>query len=86
MGCFGLTEPEAGSDPGSMKTRARRESIGGRVVYALTGSKTWITNSPIADVFVVWAKDEAGVVRGFLLEKVCAARLRPCLMMGIPWE
>jgi glutaryl-CoA dehydrogenase len=65
VGCFGLTEPDAGSDPGSMKTRARRVRDG----WALTGSKTWITNSPIADVFVVWAKDDEGVVRGFVLEK-----------------
>lgn len=65
VGCFGLTEPGAGSDPGGMKTRAR--SIEGG--YLLSGSKTWITNSPIADVFVVWAKDDAGEIRGFLLEK-----------------
>ena len=65
IGCFGLTEPDAGSDPGSMKTRARR-SPGG---WILNGSKTWITNSPIADVFVVWARDDEGRVRGFVLEK-----------------
>ena len=65
VGCFGLTEPNAGSDPGSMATRARR-SPGG---WVLTGTKTWITNSPIADVFVVWAKDDEGKVRGFVLEK-----------------
>ncbi len=65
IGCFGLTEPDAGSDPGSMKTRARRTPGG----WVLNGSKTWITNSPIADVFVVWAKDDEGRVRGFVLEK-----------------
>jgi glutaryl-CoA dehydrogenase len=65
VGCFGLTEPDAGSDPGSMKTRARRTAGG----WSLTGSKTWITNSPIADVFVVWAKDDEGRIRGFVLEK-----------------
>jgi glutaryl-CoA dehydrogenase len=65
VGCFGLTEPNAGSDPGSMQTRARR-SRGG---WVLNGSKTWITNSPIADVFVVWGKDDEGNVRGFVLEK-----------------
>jgi glutaryl-CoA dehydrogenase len=65
VGCFGLTEPDAGSDPGSMRTRARRVPGG----YALSGTKTWITNSPIADVFVVWAKGDDGRIRGFLLEK-----------------
>ncbi len=65
VGCFGLTEPDAGSDPGGMKTRAK-EVDGG---YSLTGSKMWISNSPIADVMVVWAKDEGGVIRGFILEK-----------------
>ncbi|HZY34843.1 MAG TPA: acyl-CoA dehydrogenase [Rhodanobacter sp.] len=65
IGCFGLTEPNHGSDPGSMITRARKVTGG----YALSGSKTWITNSPIADVFVVWAKDDEGVIRGFVLEK-----------------
>ena len=64
IGCFGLTEPNHGSDPGSMETRAR--SIDGG--YRLTGAKTWISNSPIADVFVVWAKLD-GVIRGFILEK-----------------
>lgn len=64
VGCFGLTEPDAGSDPASMKTRAEKVDGG----YKLTGSKMWITNSPIADVFVVWAKLE-GVIRGFVLEK-----------------
>ncbi len=65
VGCFGLTEPDAGSDPGGMKSRARRTPGG----WVLDGTKTWITNSPIADVFVVWAKDEEGKVRGFVLEK-----------------
>ena len=65
IGCFGLTEPDHGSDPGSMSTRARAVSGG----YALTGSKTWITNAPVAELFVVWAKDDGGVIRGFLLEK-----------------
>jgi glutaryl-CoA dehydrogenase len=65
IGCFGLTEPDHGSDPGSMNTRARKTAGG----YRLTGTKTWISNSPIADVFVVWAKTEDGVIRGFVLEK-----------------
>ena len=67
IGCFGLTEPDAGSDPGGMKTRAIKTDSG----YRLVGSKMWISNSPIADVFVVWAKSEAhgGKVRGFILEK-----------------
>ncbi|NDC08399.1 MAG: acyl-CoA dehydrogenase [Oxalobacteraceae bacterium] len=65
IGCFGLTEPDHGSDPGSMITRARKVDGG----YSLTGSKMWITNSPMADVFVVWAKDDEGSIRGFILEK-----------------
>ena len=65
VGCFGLTEPDHGSDPGGMKTRAHRVDGG----YRLSGTKTWITNAPIADVFVIWAKNEDGVIRGFLLEK-----------------
>jgi len=65
IGCFGLTEPNHGSDPGSMQTRAKKAQGG----YSLTGTKTWISNSPIADVFVVWAKDDAGDIRGFILEK-----------------
>ncbi|MFO1319249.1 MAG: acyl-CoA dehydrogenase [Burkholderiales bacterium] len=65
IGCFGLTEPNHGSDPGSMATRARTVAGG----YALTGSKMWISNSPIADVFVVWAKTDDGRIRGFILEK-----------------
>ena len=67
IGCFGLTEPDAGSDPAGMKTRAVKTATG----YKLSGSKMWITNSPIADIFVVWAKSEAhgGKIRGFVLEK-----------------
>ncbi|SHE69158.1 glutaryl-CoA dehydrogenase [Microbulbifer donghaiensis] len=65
VGCFGLTEPDAGSDPGGMKTRAKKVDGG----YRLSGSKMWITNSPIADVFVVWAKDEEDIIRGFILDK-----------------
>jgi glutaryl-CoA dehydrogenase len=65
IGCFGLTEPDHGSDPGSMRTRALKVADG----YLLTGSKTWISNSPIADIFVVWGKTEDGVIRGFILEK-----------------
>ncbi|MCX7960120.1 MAG: acyl-CoA dehydrogenase family protein, partial [Burkholderiales bacterium] len=65
IGCFGLTEPNHGSDPGSMTTRAKKVPGGWR----LSGTKTWISNSPIADVFVVWAKDDAGEIRGFVLEK-----------------
>ena len=65
VGCFGLTEPDGGSDPGSMRTRARSADGG----YVLNGTKTWISNSPIADLFLVWAKDDAGEIRGFLLEK-----------------
>jgi glutaryl-CoA dehydrogenase len=65
IGCFGLTEPNHGSDPGSMAARARKVEGG----YSLSGAKTWISNAPIADVFVVWAKTEDGVIRGFILEK-----------------
>ncbi len=65
IGCFGLTEPNAGSDPSSMETRARKVEGG----YQLKGTKMWITNSPVADVFVVWAKDDEGQIRGFVLEK-----------------
>ncbi|HEX8987929.1 MAG TPA: acyl-CoA dehydrogenase [Rhodocyclaceae bacterium] len=65
IGCFGLTEPDSGSDPASMATHARRCDGG----WKLSGSKTWITNAPIADVFVVWGKDDEGVIRGFILEK-----------------
>ena len=65
LGCFGLTEPDHGSDPGGMVTRARKVAGG----YRLSGTKMWITNSPLADVFVVWAKDDAGDIRGFILDK-----------------
>jgi glutaryl-CoA dehydrogenase len=65
IGCFGLTEPGAGSDPGGMTTRAKRVAGG----YRISGSKTWITNSPIADVFIVWAKDDADEIRGYVLDK-----------------
>ena len=65
IGCFGLTEPDHGSDPGSMITRARAADGG----FRLTGAKMWISNAPIADIFVVWAKDDQGDVRGFILEK-----------------
>ena len=65
IGCFGLTEPDAGSDPGSMKTNAKKTGDG----YLLNGSKTWITNSPIADVLIIWAKDEQGILRGFIVDR-----------------
>ncbi len=65
IGCFGLTEPNHGSDPGSMITRAKKVSGG----YSISGAKMWITNSPFADVFIVWAKTEDNVIRGFILEK-----------------
>jgi glutaryl-CoA dehydrogenase len=65
IGCFGLTEPNFGSDPGGMITRAKATDGG----YLLTGTKAWISNSPIADVFIVWAKDDAGEIRGFILDK-----------------
>ena len=75
IGCFGLTEPDAGSDPAAMKTRAEKTATG----YRLTGSKTWISNSPFADVFVVWAKSDAhgGRIRGFILEKGMAGLSAP---------
>ena len=75
IGCFGLTEPNHGSDPGAMITRAKSVEGG----YRLTGSKMWITNSPIADVFVVWAKDDAGDIRGFVLEKGWAGLSAPAI-------
>ena len=65
IGCFGLTEPDAGSDPGSMASNAKKVDGG----YKLNGSKTWITNAPVADVFIIWAKDEQGVLRGFIAKK-----------------
>ncbi|MGI9426098.1 MAG: acyl-CoA dehydrogenase [Hyphomicrobiaceae bacterium] len=75
VGCFGLTEPDAGSDPGGMKTRAEKVSDG----YRLNGTKMWISNAPIADIFVVWAKSEAhdGKIRGFVLEKGMAGLSAP---------
>ncbi|MEM6387723.1 MAG: acyl-CoA dehydrogenase [Pseudomonadota bacterium] len=75
IGCFGLTEPDAGSDPAGMKTRAEKIDGG----YRITGSKMWISNSPIADVFVIWAKSEAhdGKIRGFVLEKGMAGLSAP---------
>jgi len=65
IGCFGLTEPDAGSDPSSMKTNAKKTKDG----YLLNGSKTWITNSPIADVLIIWSKDEQGILRGFIVDR-----------------
>jgi glutaryl-CoA dehydrogenase len=65
IGCFGLTEPGAGSDPGGMTSRAKKVAGG----FSITGTKAWISNSPIADVFIVWAKDDEGLIRGFILEK-----------------
>lgn len=65
LGCFGLTEPDHGSDPGSMTTRAKRVAGG----YRITGCKTWITHAPIADIMIVWAKDDGDVIRGFILER-----------------
>ena len=65
IGCFGLTEPDAGSDPSSMKTKAKNVEGG----FILNGSKTWITNSPIADILVIWAKDDDGILRGFIIER-----------------
>jgi glutaryl-CoA dehydrogenase len=75
VGCFGLTEPNHGSDPGSMVTRARK-SAGG---YRLSGSKMWITNSPIADVFIVWAKTDDDEIRGFILERGCKGLSTPAI-------
>jgi alkylation response protein AidB-like acyl-CoA dehydrogenase len=65
IGCFGLTEPDAGSDPASMKTRAKAVPGG----YSISGAKMWITNSPISDIAIVWAKDEGGIIRGFIVER-----------------
>ena len=73
VGCFGLTEPDAGSDPASMRTRAKAVDGG----FLLSGSKTWITNAPIADVLVVWAKDDAGDIRGYILERGMAGLEQP---------
>ena len=65
IGCFGLTESDAGSDPASMKTKAIEKDGG----YVLNGSKNWITNSPIADVLIIWAKDEQEILRGFIVDR-----------------
>jgi glutaryl-CoA dehydrogenase len=75
IGCFGLTEPDAGSDPAGMRTRAEKTATG----YRLSGAKTWISNAPIADVFIVWAKSDAhgGAIRGFILEKGMAGLVAP---------
>jgi glutaryl-CoA dehydrogenase len=73
IGCFGLTEPDGGSDPATMRTKARRVDGG----YLLSGAKTWITNSPIADVLLVWAQDEAGDIRGYILERGFAGLQTP---------
>ena len=75
IGCFGLTEPDAGSDPSSMKTNAKQVEGG----YILNGSKTWITNSPIADVLIIWAKDEEDILRGFIVDRECKGLLTPKL-------
>src|SRR5690606_13033553 len=77
VGCFGLTEPDHGSDPGGMVTRATKVSGG----YRLTGAKTWITNAPIADVLIVWAKSEAhdGAIRGFIVERGAAGLSTPAI-------
>jgi glutaryl-CoA dehydrogenase len=73
IGCFGLTEPDHGSDAGAMKTRAKKVDGG----YKLTGAKNWITNSPVADVLLVWAKDEGGIIHGFIIEKGAAGLNAP---------
>jgi glutaryl-CoA dehydrogenase len=73
VGCFGLTEPDAGSDPASMRTRAKKVDGG----FVLNGSKTWISNAPIADVLLVWAKDDAGDIRGFIVERGAAGLTTP---------
>ncbi len=73
LGCFGLTEPDHGSDPGAMRTRARKSGSG----WVLTGAKTWITNAPVADILIVWAKDDEGAIRGFVLERGMAGLTTP---------
>lgn len=75
IGCFGLTEPDHGSDPGGMTTRAKKVPGG----YALSGCKTWISNAPIADIFIVWAKDDVDQIRGFILEKGMAGLSAPAI-------
>jgi glutaryl-CoA dehydrogenase len=81
IGCFGLTEPEAGSDPQGMRTKAEETPAG----YRLTGAKTWITNSPLADVFVVWAKSQAhgDAIRGFILERGMAGLATPAILQKL---
>ena len=81
VGCFGLTEPNHGSDPGSMITRAKKVEGG----YSISGAKMWITNSPIADVFVVWAKDDTGEIRGFVLEKGWKGLSAPATVWLLPF-
>ena len=80
VGCFGLTEPNHGSDPAGMETRARKDGDH----YIISGSKNWITNSPLADVMVVWAKDDNDDIRGFILERACPASRRPKLKANSP--
>ena len=75
IGCFGLTEPDAGSDPASMKTNAKKTKNG----YLLNGSKTWITNAPIADILIIWAKDEQGILRGFIVDREVKGLSTPTL-------
>jgi len=75
VGAFGLTEPEAGSDPGGMKTRALKTADG----YVLSGAKMWITNAPLADIFIAWAKDDDGIIRGFILERGDAGLTTPAI-------
>ena len=75
IGCFGLTEPDAGSDPASMKTNAKKTKDG----YLLNGSKTWITNAPIANVLIIWAKDEQGILRGFIVDRGVKGLTTPTL-------
>ena len=75
IGCFGLTESDAGSDPASMKTNSKTVDGG----YILNGSKTWITNSPIADVLIIWCKDEQGILRGFIVDRECKGLTTPKL-------
>ena len=82
LGCFGLTEPNHGSDPGSMETKSVYDA--GTKEYILNGSKNWITNSPIADVFVVWAKNEAGQIKGYIIEKDTPGLTAPKIRMSDP--
>ena len=77
IGCFGLTEPDHGSDPGSMTTRARSDGDG----FVLNGAKCWITNAPIADIFIVWAKNDEGTIRGFILSFPLSSR--PCPLFAV---